>query len=192
MYQLDEQEKLIVRELIRDPRISDNQIAIRTNVPLKTTNRKRKLLEENNLINYFCYLNNTPKGTGTFTGRSMFIIMLKEGITRKAVLERFEQSEKAARFFPKHLVSTQIGEYMGNIALIMVIESHKREDLIEIYNAELINELHAHFGHGCVKETITIPISDTLRIARNYLPKRNMRAGKIKTDWPDSHIYVYD
>ncbi|MBS3107056.1 winged helix-turn-helix transcriptional regulator, partial [Candidatus Woesearchaeota archaeon] len=36
MYKLDEQERLIVRELIRNPQVSDNQIALRTNVPLKT------------------------------------------------------------------------------------------------------------------------------------------------------------
>ena len=42
---LDDQEKLIVRELIKDPRISDNQISTNTNIPLKSVNRKRKRME---------------------------------------------------------------------------------------------------------------------------------------------------
>ena len=56
MRQLDEQERRIVRELIKDPRISDNQIAKNTRVPVMTVNRKRKLLEEKGLLNYYCYL----------------------------------------------------------------------------------------------------------------------------------------
>lgn len=192
MYKLDEQEKQIVRELIRDPRISDNQIAIRTNVPLKTANRKRKILEERGFINYFTYLNNTPTGTGTFDGRSIFIIILKEGITRKSVLEKYENSKKAEEFYPKHIFFTWVGDFEGNVAVITMIESRKQDDLIEIYNAELVPELESNFGPGCIKKTITIPVAATLRVVRNYLPGRNMERGKIKEDWPNENIFVDD
>ena len=190
MYKLDDQEKLIVRELIRDPRISDNKIAIKTNVPLKTVNRKRKILEEKNLLNYFCYLNNTQTGTGTFEARSMFISIFKDGITRKDVIEKFEKSDKAMKFFPKHLFLTFVGEYEGNVALIIQIESHKAEDLVEIYNAELISELENSLGSGCIRKTLTIPIRATLRAVKNYLPGKNMANGKIKEDWPNENIFV--
>ena len=51
---LDEQEQKIIKELIRDPRISDNQIGRNTKIPVKTVNRKRKNLEQRNIISYFC------------------------------------------------------------------------------------------------------------------------------------------
>lgn len=190
MYKLDEQEKLLVRELIKDPRISDNQIAIKTNVPLKTVNRKRKLLEEKNYLNYFCYLNNTETGTGEFKARSLFVIIFKDGITRKELIEKFEKSDKAMKFFPKHIFLTFVGEYEGNVALILQIESHKADDLIEIYNAELIPELENVFGSGCIRKTINIPLRATLRAVRNYLPGKNMRNGKIREDWPNENIFV--
>jgi DNA-binding Lrp family transcriptional regulator len=192
MYNLDEQERLIVRELIRNPRLSDNQIAIKTNVPLKTVNRKRKILEQKNILNYFCFLNNTDTGTGTFNARNMFIIVFKDGITRKGLLESFEKSEKALKFFPKHIFLSYVGEYGGNVALIIQLESRKADDLVEIYNAEILPELETAFGQGCVKETISIPIRVALRAVRNYLPGLNMKNGRIKDDWPNEHIFVDD
>ena len=164
MEKLDSQEKLIVRELIKDPRISDNQIAIKTNVPLKTVNRKRKLLEEKDFLNYYCYLNNSSDGTGTFQGRSLFIITLKDGITKKNLAEKFESSEKSAEFYPKHIFQTCIGEIDGNAAIITLIESRKQDDLAEIYNAEIVPELESFFWHGCIKRTTTKTYDSCLTI----------------------------
>ena len=192
MYKLDEQEKLIVRALIRNPRISDNQIAIKTNVPLKTVNRKRKILEEKELLSYFCYLNNTPVGTGTFNGRSIFTIVMKDGITKKSLIEKYGNSEKAKEFFPKHIFLTWVGEVDGNVALVTMIESLKQDDLVEIFNAEIVPELESCFGPGCIKKTSTVSISTTLRAVRNYLPGKNMKNGKIKEDWPNKNIFVDD
>ena len=42
MIKLDEKEQKIVKELIKNPRISDTQIAKNTNIPVMTINRKRK------------------------------------------------------------------------------------------------------------------------------------------------------
>ena len=33
---LDESEKLILKEIVKDPKISDNQIALKTKIPVKT------------------------------------------------------------------------------------------------------------------------------------------------------------
>ena len=44
-HDLDEQERMIVRALVRDPRLSDNQIGKLTGVPTPTVRRKRKRLE---------------------------------------------------------------------------------------------------------------------------------------------------
>ena len=50
---LDNQEIKIVKALIRNPRISDNQIGLRTGVPIRTVNRKRKKMEEKGLLKYY-------------------------------------------------------------------------------------------------------------------------------------------
>ena len=42
----DIQSKLIIRALIRNPRVSDNQIGLMTGVPIRTVNRKRKNMEK--------------------------------------------------------------------------------------------------------------------------------------------------
>lgn len=190
MYKLDEQEKLIVREIIRDTRISDNQISLRTNVPLNTVNRKRKLLEEKGLIHYYCYLDNTIYGTGTIGARGFFVLILRDGITRKAVLEKVGYSEKSKTFFTKHLFVTFVGEAGGNIAIMGILESRKSDDLIEIYNAEIIPEFESYFGHGCIKEIKLFPITSTIRMLRNYFPGKNTKNGVIREDWPNDFIYV--
>ncbi|MBD3164385.1 winged helix-turn-helix transcriptional regulator [Candidatus Woesearchaeota archaeon] len=190
MYKLDEQEKTIVKELIKNSRISDNQISIKTSIPLKTVNRKRKLLEERGFLYYLCYLNNTDTGTGSFRARTLLITVFRDGITRKSLTERFEKSDKAMKFFTKHIFMTQVGEYEGNVALLMQVESRRPEDIIEIYNAELVSELQDVFGANCIKKTINIPVRTTLRAVRNYLPGLNIERGRIKEDWPDENIFV--
>jgi DNA-binding Lrp family transcriptional regulator len=59
---IDDVEKQIIKELVIDPKISDNKISKNTNIPLKTVNRKRKKLEENNYINYMLNINHGEKG----------------------------------------------------------------------------------------------------------------------------------
>ncbi|SRR3989338_7774259 len=191
-YILDSQERLIIRELIRDPRISDNQIAARTNVPLKSVNRKRKILEEKELLSYFCYYNNTTTGSETFMARCLFIITLRDGITRKRVLDSIEKGPRAIHFFPKHVYSSHVAEQDGNVSIIMIIESNKQDDIIEIYNAEVVPELEQMLGPGCIKRCVNLPLSRTVRMLKNYLPDRNMRNGKIREDWPLDGIFIDD
>jgi DNA-binding Lrp family transcriptional regulator len=50
MRQLDEQERLIVRHLIRDPRESDNGIGEATGVNVRTVGRKRQRLEQEAIL----------------------------------------------------------------------------------------------------------------------------------------------
>ena len=50
---LDDQEKMIIKALIRDPRLSDNQVGKMTGVPPPTVRRKRLRLEEEGLLNYY-------------------------------------------------------------------------------------------------------------------------------------------
>ena len=190
MYKLDEQERLIVRELIRNPQVSDNQIALRTNVPLKTVNRKRKNLEEHGFLRYYCQLDLSPQGTATFLGRALFIALLREGITRKQVGEGLQHSVKAASYFPKHVLHTFLAEMGGSVALMLMLESHRADDLLEIYNAEIVPELESFLGKGCVKQTMNFPMRRTLRAFRNYIPDRNMQNGRIKEEWRNEFLFV--
>ena len=46
------QERRIIRNLIKNPRISDNKISKITGIPTITVNRKRKKLEAEGLLHY--------------------------------------------------------------------------------------------------------------------------------------------
>jgi len=52
MRELDEQERLIVRQLVRDPRESDNGIGELTDVNVRTVGRKRQRLEQEGILSY--------------------------------------------------------------------------------------------------------------------------------------------
>ena len=66
MRDLDEQERLIVRELIRDPRHSDHGIGQATGFNTRTVARKRQKLEEEGILSYFTHVDLSAKGTGYF------------------------------------------------------------------------------------------------------------------------------
>src|SRR5437764_633352 len=62
MKALDEQERLIVRHLIRDPRESDNGIGEATGVNVRTVGRKRQKLEQAGILGYFTHLDLSSRG----------------------------------------------------------------------------------------------------------------------------------
>jgi len=188
---LDEQEKLVVKELIRDPRISDNQISINTKVPLKTVNRKRKLLEKENLLFYFAYLNNWKDGTASFNARGTYILVFKEGITKKHFLDTVFKTQSQFSFH-KHILNSYLGESNGGLALILVIESRENEDLLDIFNTGVVSNIKRLFGENAIKETFTFNTTNLLNILHNYVPYVNMLEGKIKKEWPDNLIFVND
>src|SRR6266436_3671440 len=87
---LDDQEKMIVKALIRDPRLSDNQVGKLTGVPTPTVRRKRKKLEEEGLLNYYAALDMQESGTHTFGSRHLYIIKFRIGITLKQILDEIK------------------------------------------------------------------------------------------------------
>ena len=145
---LDSQEKAILAALVKNPRISDNKIAAQTGVPLKTVNRKRKVLEAAGLVRYLAVVDNGISGTEQFQGQAMFALKLRPGITRAAFLEKFtgvfQQVDK------KHLTQCILSEQGGSLMLFAVIESYKQADLFDIVNADIIPDLESHYGVGCV------------------------------------------
>ena len=95
--ELDAQEKLIVRELIKNPRISDNQISRNTKIPVMTVNSKRKALEKEGNIRYFTSLDTGEHGTGKYKAKQLYIIKFKIGITREKFIK--EEEDKSLLSF---------------------------------------------------------------------------------------------
>jgi len=187
--EIDQQEHFIIKELIKNPRISDNQISKNTSVPVKTVNRKRKILEKKGLLYYFTYLNNGPHGTGVFTAKQLYIITFKLGITRKQILDMIKK-EQPTKIELKHIAECSLGERDGHAIIAMVIESRLESDIIEIFNAELVPKFKRFFGEDAVVKTEALTLNIPLKILHNYMPLTNMAHGKIKENWSEDLIFV--
>src|SRR5437870_11635087 len=96
---LDDQEKLIVKALIRDPRLSDNQVGKLTGVPTPSVRRKRKKLEEEGLLSYFAALDMQESGTGTFGARHLYVVKFRIGITVKQLVEEIKNEPNVRTIF---------------------------------------------------------------------------------------------
>ncbi len=185
----EKKEEKIVRELIRNPRISDNQIAKKTGIPLKTVNRKRKALEQMGLINYFTCFDNSPRGTGAFNAMHMYFVKFRLGITRKQVTD-FILKDIPSKQELKHVRDAYVGDSDGNVIVIFVIESRVESDIVEIFNAEIVPKFAKAFGNDAINRTKKISLEMPVRIMHNYIPKSNTSNGRIRDDWPDDLIFV--
>jgi len=96
---LDEQERMIVRALVRDSRLSDNQIGKLTGVPTPTVRRKRKRLEAAGLLNYYCALDMQETGTGYFGARHLYVIKFRIGITLKQIVDEIKSEPNVRTIF---------------------------------------------------------------------------------------------
>ncbi|MBI2670481.1 winged helix-turn-helix transcriptional regulator [Candidatus Woesearchaeota archaeon] len=190
MKQLDDQERKIVRELIKDPRISDNQIAKNTKVPVMTVNRKRKALEESKLLNYYCYLDTSRYGLEILSARQLYIIKFKIGITKKEFIEKITNEAEIKTFFTVHELNSFVGEKDGQLIYAVVIEGGKGNEIVEIFNGKLVPMMYRLFGNDCIKETFAFRLTTQLRLLHNYMPLLNIERGKIKKTWPDDFIFV--
>lgn len=190
MIELDEQEKLIVRELIKDPRLSDNQIAHLTQVPVMTVNRKRKALEQKGLINYFCYLDTSRYGTGSLPARQLYVIKFKIGLTKKELLEKLTVDPMTKTFFTNHEYESHIGEKDGSLVWATVLEGGKGNEIVEIFNGHIVNFIRRHFGEDSILELYVVRLTTQFRVFHNYLPLLNMENGKIKKKYPNENLFI--
>jgi len=187
--EIDQQEKVIIRELIKNPKISDNKISKNTKVPVKTVNRKRKILEKRGLINYFTYLNNGINGTGRFSAKQQYIITFKYGITRSNIIEKIGR-EMPRLIELKHIADCSVGDKDGHAIIAITIESRLESDIIEVFNAEILPKFKRLFGEDAVIKTEVITLNVPIVMLHNYMPLVNIMHGKIKEDWPDDLIFV--
>ena len=187
---LDDQEKMIVKALVRDPRLSDNQIGKLTGVPTPSVRRKRKKLEEEGLLNYFAALDMQETGTGTFGSRHLYIIKFRIGITLKQIIDEIKNEPNVRTIFTDLIYESHIAEIEGRIALIMIIEGKNDSDIVENVQGKVVPSLRKNHGPDSIEEISTIRLLGPIRIFHNYVPLVNMRLGVINEDWPKDAIFV--
>jgi DNA-binding Lrp family transcriptional regulator len=187
---LDDQEKLIVRALIRDPRLSDNQIGKLTSVPTPSVRRKRKKLEEAGLLSYFAALDMQESGTGTFGARHLYVIKFRIGITVKQLVDEIKNEPNVRTIFTDLIYESHIAEIEGRVALVMIIEGKNAADIVENVQGNIVPSLRKNHGPDSIEEISTIRLLNPVRIFHNYVPLVNMRQGVLNSDWPKDAVFV--
>jgi len=190
MKELDEQERLIVRHLIRDPRESDNGIGEATGVNVRTVGRKRQRLEEAGILSYFTHLDLSTRGTGQFGARHLYIIKFRIGVTYKQLLEDIQREPFVRSIFTEIIFESHIAEIDGKLAMLLFIDGADETNIVQTVQEQLIPSLLRNHGENSIEEVNTIRVLAPVRTMRNYIQPVNMDAGYIKKDWPDEAIYV--
>ncbi|MBI2558869.1 Lrp/AsnC family transcriptional regulator [Candidatus Woesearchaeota archaeon] len=190
MKKFDQQEERILKELIKNPRISDNQVAKNTKIPVTTVNRKRKLLEEQGFIHYYVDVSDESPEKGQYHSRQLYVIKFKEGITRQKYLDEIEKSENFRKVNPKYHAESFLGEKDGHFAIILIVEAKSADELVEIFNGDIIPNIKKRHGSDCISDIITTKVTFPFRIHHNYMPLFNMERGIIKKDWLNDWIFV--
>lgn len=190
MRQLDEQEKMIVKALIRDPRESDNKISKLTGVPTPTVRRKRKRLEEEGVLSYFAAVDMQEQGTGTFGARHLYVIKFRIGVTVKQVVEEIRIEPNVRSIFTDLIYESHIAEIEGRVALVMIIEGKNDADIVENMQGKIVPSLRKNHGPDSIEEISTLRLLSPIRVFHNYVPMVNMRNGVLRPDWPDDTIFV--
>lgn len=190
MRPLDEQEKKIVKALIRNPRMSDNQVGRRTGVPIRTVSRKRKRLEEEGLISYHTALDMGPEGTGRFGARHLFLLKFRLGVSQDKIIKEVREEPNVRTVFTDFIYESHMAEIGGHTALVLMIEGSTNDEINTKFNEIMIPSLEKNHGKGCIIEILSIRLSKPIRLFHNYLPMVNMKNGIIKDNWNDSAIFV--
>jgi DNA-binding Lrp family transcriptional regulator len=190
MQQLDDQERRIVRQLIRDPRESDNGIGELTGVNVRTVSRKRQRLERENVLSYYTHLDLSTHGTGQFNTRHLYIIKFRIGITYQQILDDIQREPYVKSIFTEVIFESHIAEIDGQLALLLFIEGESDMNIVQTVQEKLVPSLIRNHGDDSIEEISTMRLLAPVRIVRNYLPLVNMQNGYIRKDWPDDAIYV--
>jgi DNA-binding Lrp family transcriptional regulator len=190
MRTIDDQERAVLKALIRDPRQSDNYISKVTGVPTPTVRRKRHRLESEGLLSYFAALNMQETGTGTFGARHLYIIKFRIGITVKQIVEEIKSEPNVRSVFTDLIYESHIAEMDGRVALVMIIEGKNDADIIENVQGKIVPSLRKNHGPDSIEEISTLRLLGPIRIFHNYVPLVNMDKGVLRPDWTDDAIFV--
>jgi DNA-binding Lrp family transcriptional regulator len=188
--ELDEQERQIVRHLIRDPRESDNGIGEATGVNVRTVGRKRQKLEQSGVVSYFTHLDLSANGTAEFNTRHLYIIKFRLGVTYTQLIEDIKREPYVRSIFTEIIFESHISEIDGKLAMLLFIDGASDLDIVQTAQEKLIPSLRRNHGEDSIEEISTIRVLLPVRVMRNYVLPVNMENGYIKKDWPDDAIYV--
>jgi DNA-binding Lrp family transcriptional regulator len=187
---LDEQERLIVRQLIRDPRESDNGVGEATGVNVRTVGRKRQRLEQAGVLSYFTHLDLSASGTGEYNSRHLYTIKFRIGVSYKQLLEDIKREPFVRSVFTEVIFESHIAEIDGKLAMLLFIDGASDIDIVQTVQEKLIPSLENNHGKGSIEEVSTVRILSPVRSMRNYILPVNIESGYIRRDWPDEAIYV--
>jgi DNA-binding Lrp family transcriptional regulator len=187
---LDEQEKAIVRQLVRDPRQSDNGVGEETGVNVRTVSRKRLRLEQEGIVSYYTDVDFSADGAGQFTARHLYTIKFRIGITYNQLIDEIRHDSNQQTVFTESIYESHVAEIDGKVALLLFVDGDSDRDIVRRIHEELVPNLFKNHGEDSIEEISTIRLLSPVRIMRNYLPLVNMTEGYIKSDWPAESIYV--
>jgi DNA-binding Lrp family transcriptional regulator len=187
---LDEQERAIVRALIRDPRDSDNAIGLKTGVNVRSVGRKRQRLEEEGILSYFTHVDLSERGTGQFPVRHLYIITFRNGITHGGLVADIQKEPFVRSVFTEVIFESHIAEIDGKLAMLLFIDGASEKDIVETVQGQLVPSLLKNHGENSIEDVRTIRVLSPVRMLRNYILPVNVRSGYLKPDWPDEAIYM--
>ena len=190
MRMLDEQEKAIVRQLIRDPRESDNGVGELTGVNVRTVSRKRVRLEQEGILSYFTNIDLSADGAKQYNARHLYIIKFKVGVTYNQLVDEIRQESNQQSVFTETIFESHIAEIDGKVALLLFVDGNSDLDIVQRTHEELIPGLLKNHGADSIESISTIRLLSPVRVMRNYIPMVNMKDGFIRADWPNNAIYV--
>jgi DNA-binding Lrp family transcriptional regulator len=186
---LDQQEKAIVRQLIRDPRESDNGIGEITGVNVRTVSRKRLRLEQEGILSYYTNVDLCSDGAKQFNARHLYIIKFRVGVTYTQLIDEVRQSGDQT-VFAESIFESHIAEIDGKVALLLFVDGDSDLDIVRRIHEELIPILLKNHGDDSIEAVSTLRLLAPVRIMRNYQPLVNMNGGYLMADWPTEAIYV--
>ena len=187
---LDAQERLIVRQLIRDPRESDNGIGELTGVNVRTVGRKRQRMEQAGILSYYTHLDLSAKGTGEYNSRHLYIIHFQIGVSYKQLLDDIQREPFVRSVFTQVIFESHIAEIDGKLAMLLFIDGANDIDIVQTVQEKLVPSLRNNHGENSIERVETIRILSPVRMMRNYIAPVNMEDGYLRKDWPDEAIYV--
>ena len=190
MRKLDEKEVKIVKELVKNPRVSDNKIAKATKIAVMTVNRKRKQLEQEGLLNYFAYLDTSRYGTSSLPARQLYIVKFKIGITKKTFIDEFKKEMKTKTKNTEYFYESFLGERDGQLIWSFIMDGGQGKETMEIFNGKIVPMLELWFGKNCIIESFSFRLTTQLRLLHNYIPLLNMENGTLKKGYPNEFIFV--
>jgi DNA-binding Lrp family transcriptional regulator len=190
MRTLDDQERAVIKALIRDPRQSDNHISKVTGVPTPSVRRKRNRLEDEGVLSYFAAIDMQETGTGTFNARHLYIIKFRIGITVKQIVEEIKSEPNVRSVFTDLIYESHIAEMDGRVALVMIIEGKDEADILDSVQGKIVPSLRKNHGPDSIEEISTLRLLEPIRIFHNYVPLVNMDKGVLRPDWTDDAIFV--